>query len=157
MSSKTSITSNSNKDSKLFLPLQNKYHASDEKRKHIDLDTYPAFCSHDVSPLPRTSHRPFGTDWLRTSLMHGKDSRADREETNMDIPLQRICLMECHHNVLGMQCHDWWRSVRNLCQCLPDVTHLRAVQTQQEEIQRCPAIYLPDSNVDSMGTILFRC
>ena len=133
------------------------FYSEHEKRKHIALGTGHTVRRTDVCPIHRSTHRISGTLRNRTSSVHGKDSFDAWEKAYLDLSLFFLRTLECLHDILGMQRYRRRRPVRDLCQRPPDVYHIRAIQTEQKEIQRHPAIHLPDGHMDSMGTILFRC
>ena len=73
----------------------------------------------------------------------------------MDLPLFDLRTLECDNDLLGMQCYFRRWTVRDIRQCVSDVAYLRTLPSEQEEILRSPAVYIPDGHVDSMGEILF--
>ena len=130
--------------------------ATDEKHKYASLDTDSGFCRDNVHTIHSSTYRNPCTLRACSSALHGENSRSYREETRMDISLFGIRDLERHHDFLGMQRNCRRRSFRDLRQCPADVRGIRAFPSEQEEIQRRSAIYIPGCHMDSMGEILFR-
>ena len=116
-----------------------------------------AVCSAYVNSISRAPHWiscPFRN---RPVALHGTHCRLVLQKEDLGISLFRIRALERDHYILGVQRHRRRWSVRRICQCTPDVHCLRTFPSEQKEILRSTAIYLPHGHMDSMGKILLRC
>ena len=134
-----------------------RHNFADEKRKLIALGTDCAVWRTDDGSVSCTAYRLDGAFRPCTAALHGKNRFHARKEAHLDISLFRFRDMERHHDLLGVQRHCRRRSFRHLRQRSSDVHCLRPVPLEQEEIQGCTSICLPDGHMDSMGKVLFRC
>ena len=116
-----------------------------------------AVCSNDVDSISCAPHRFSRPDRYHSAAMHGTHCIHDRQKEGMDISLFRIRTLERHHHILGVQRHCRWRNLRSSRKRIPDVTRLRTFPSEQEEILRSTAIYIPNGHMDSMGEVLLRC
>ena len=116
-----------------------------------------AVCSNDVDSISCASHRISSPYRYHSATVHGTHRVPDRQKEGMDLSLFRIRTLERHHHILGVQRHCRWRNLRSSRECIPDVACLRTLPSEQEEILRSTAIYIPHGHMDSMGEVLLRC
>ena len=110
----------------------------------------------DVHSIYHTSDRSACAHRFRAAALHGPHRDHARQKESMDLSLFSLCAVECHHDILGVQCDGRRRSFRDFRQCLPDVTGLRALPSEQEEVFGLAAVHLPRCRMDRMGEVLFR-
>ena len=63
--------------------------------------------------------------------------------------------MECRHHFLGVQRNRWRWDFRLRGERVPDVFGFRAVQMEQEDIERNTSVSIPSFRLDSVGALVF--